>query len=134
MTYWSNPASGFFVAARVWASADVVHGVTKSMIVDYAAYKDAVPGVDGFELSRQNFAWVLPLHAGAVRAVKEAGAWKAEHEAHQQAMLKRQATLSGAWNAYLKTNPPQDAEAFRKGWMAARADALKKAGMDVIFE
>ncbi len=115
-------------------AADVVYGITKSMIVDYAAYKDAVPGVDGFELKRQNFKWVLPLHAGAVRAIKEAGAWTQEHETHQQAMLKRQATLMGAWSAYLKTNPPEDANAFRKGWMAARADALKKAGMDAIFE
>jgi TRAP transporter TAXI family solute receptor len=115
-------------------SPDVVHGVTKAMIVDYAAYKDAAPGADGFELSRQNFTWVLPLHAGAVRAVKEAGAWKPEHEAHQQAMLKRQAVLASAWNAYLKSKTPEDRDAFRSGWMAARADALKKAGMDIIFE
>ncbi len=115
-------------------AADVVYGITKAMIVHYAGYKDAVPGVDGFELSRQNLSWVLPLHAGAVRAIKEAGAWKAEHEAHQQHMTKRQATLIGAWNAYLKTNPPDDKDAFRKGWMTARAAALKSAGMDVIFE
>jgi TRAP transporter TAXI family solute receptor len=113
---------------------EVVYGITKAMIVDYAGYKDAVPGVDGFELKRQNLKWVLPLHPGAVRAIKEAGVWTQEHEAHQQSMLKRQATLAGAWNAYLKSNPPGDADAFRKGWMAARADALKKAGMDVIFE
>ncbi|MCC6533448.1 MAG: TAXI family TRAP transporter solute-binding subunit [Burkholderiales bacterium] len=115
-------------------SADVVYGLTKSMIIDYAAYKDAAPGADGFELSRQNLAWVLPLHPGAVRAIKEAGAWKPEHEAHQQAMLKRQETLAAAWNGFLKTNPPEDRDAFRKGWMAARAVALKKAGMETIFD
>ena len=115
-------------------SADFVHGFTKAMIVDYAAYKDGAPGADGFELSRQNFSWVLPLHPGAVRAVKEAGAWKAEHETHQQMLLKRQGVLASAWGAYLKTKPPEDRDAFRKGWMAARADALKKAGMEPIFE
>jgi TRAP transporter TAXI family solute receptor len=115
-------------------SADFVHGFTKAMIVDYAAYKDSAPGADGFELSRQNFAWVLPLHAGAVRAVKEAGAWKPEHESHQQMLLERQGVLASAWSAYLKTKPPEDRDAFRKGWMAARADALKKAGMEAIFE
>jgi TRAP transporter TAXI family solute receptor len=115
-------------------SADLVHALTKAMIVHYPLYKDGAPGADGFELSRQNFAWVLPLHPGAVRAVKEAGAWKAEHEAHQQTMLKRQAVLGSAWKAYLKTNPPEDRDAFRKGWMAARAQALKGAGLDVIFE
>ena len=115
-------------------SADVVHGFTKAMIVDYAAYKDAAPGADGFELARQNFAWVLPLHAGALRAIKEAGAWKPEFDAHQQALVKRQGVLGAAWTAYLKTNPPEDRDAFRKGWMAARADALRKAGLEVIFE
>ena len=114
--------------------AEVIHGITKAMIVHYAAYKDGAPGADGFELPRQNLSWVLPLHAGAVRAMKEAGVWKPQHDAHQQGMVKRQATLASAWNAYLKTNPPEDKEAFRKGWMAARADALKKAGMAVIFE
>jgi TRAP transporter TAXI family solute receptor len=114
--------------------ADVVHGIVKSMIVDYAAYKDGAPGADGFELSRQNFAWVLPLHEGTVKAVKEAGAWNAELEAHQQRMVKRQGVLAGAWSAYLKASPPEEAAAFRKGWMSARAEALNKAGMDVIFE
>ncbi len=32
--------------------------------------------------------------------------------------FKRQATLAAAWDAYMKTSPPDDAEAFRKGWMA----------------
>jgi TRAP transporter TAXI family solute receptor len=115
-------------------SADVVHAFTKAMILEYAAYKDAAPGADGFELARQNLTWVLPLHAGALRAIKEAGGWKPEYDAHQAALVKRQGVLSAAWSAYLKTNPPEDREAFRKGWMTARADALRKAGMEAIFE
>ena len=61
------------------------------MIVNYGAYKDGAPGAAGLELARQNFAWVLPYHEGAVRAFREAGVWKPEHEAHNQAALKRQA-------------------------------------------
>jgi TRAP transporter TAXI family solute receptor len=114
--------------------ADVIYGMTKSMIVNYAAYKDGAPGAAGLELARQNLAWVVPYHEGAVKAIKEAGAWKPEHEAHNQALLKRQATLAEAWGAFLKTNPPEDKDAFRKGWLAARSDALKKAGFDVIFD
>jgi TRAP transporter TAXI family solute receptor len=114
--------------------AEVIHGIVKSMIVNYAAYKDGAPGADGFELARQNFAWVLPLHEGTVQAVKEAGAWNAGLEAHQATMVKRQGVLMSAWAAYLKTNPPEAADAFAKGWMGARAAALKKAGLDVIFE
>ncbi|HLE67780.1 MAG TPA: TAXI family TRAP transporter solute-binding subunit [Burkholderiales bacterium] len=114
--------------------AEVVYGVTKSMIVNYAAYKDGAPGAAGLELARQNLTWVLPYHEGAVKAFREAGVWKPEHEAHNQKALKRQETLAAAWNAFLKTNPPDDKDAFRKGWMAARGDALKKAGLDPIFE
>ena len=120
----------------VYASqpADVVYGIAKSMIADYAAYKDGAPGAAGLELSRQNLAWVLPYHEGTVRAFKEAGVWKPEHEAHQEKALARQATLASAWNAFLKTNPPEEREAMRKGWMAARGAALKQAGFDAIFE
>ncbi len=113
--------------------AELVHGIAKSMIVNYPAYKDGAPGAAGLELARQNFTWVLPYHDGAIRAFKEAGVWKPEHEAHNQAALRRQAILAGAWDTFLKTNPAEG-EGFRKGWTAARADALKKAGLDPIFE
>ena len=69
-----------------------------------------------------------------MRALKEAGVWQPEHEAHNQKLLKRQATLAAAWGAYLKSNPPDDKDAFGKGWMAARKTALTAAGMDPIFE
>ena len=36
--------------------------------------------------------------------------------------------------AFIKANPPEDKDAFRKAWLAARADSLKKAGLDVIFD
>lgn len=103
------------------------------MIANYGAYKDGAPGAAGLELSRQNLAWVLPYHEGAVRAFREAGVWKAEHEAHNNALVKRQEVLAAAWRAFAKTSPADD-EASRKAWMTARADALKKAGLDAIFE
>ena len=37
------------------------------------------------------------LSRGRGRALKEAGVWKAEHEAHNQKLLKRQETLAAAW-------------------------------------
>jgi TRAP transporter TAXI family solute receptor len=114
--------------------ADVVYNIARSMIVDYPAYKDGAPGAAGLELARQNLSWVLPYHEGTVRAFKEAGVWKPEHEAHNQKALKRQETLAAAWSAFLKTNPPEDRDAMRKGWMAARGAALKQAGFDTIFE
>jgi TRAP transporter TAXI family solute receptor len=114
--------------------ADVVYGITKSMIVNYDVYKDTTPGIDGFELKRQDLTWALPYHDGAVKAIKESGAWTAEAEAHQQAVVKRQQVLQATWNDFMKTNPPEDKEAFRKAWMSARAAGLRKANLDVIFE
>jgi TRAP transporter TAXI family solute receptor len=115
-------------------SADLVYGIARAMIVDYDAYKDTTPGASGLAVARQNFAWVLPYHEGTVRALKEVGAWKPEHEAHNQKLLKRQATLASAWDSFLKGNPPEDKDAFAKGWMVARKSALAAAGMDAIFE
>lgn len=113
---------------------DLIHAATRAMIVNYADYKDAAPGATGLAVDRQNYTWVLPYHEGAVRALKEAGIWKEAHEKHNQMLLKRQQTLSGAWADYLKTNPADDKAAFLAGWMSARKAALTKAGLDPIFE
>ena len=50
--------------------------------------------------SAQNLTWVIPYHEGTVKALKEAGVWKAEHEAHNQKLVKRQDTLAAAWAAF----------------------------------
>lgn len=113
---------------------DVVYAITKSMIVNYDAYKNGAPGADGLELKRQNLTWVLPYHDGAVKAFKEAGVWTPEAQKHQDALIKRQETLIAAWNEFVKGSPPDDKDAFYKAWMVKRKAALDKAGMDPIFE
>lgn len=113
--------------------ADFVYSLAKAMIVNYDAYKDGAPGASGLAIDRQNLTWVIPYHEGTVRALKEAGAWKPEHEAHNQKLLKRQETMATAWAAFLKASPPDDKAAFTKAWMDARRDALTKAGMDPVF-
>ena len=90
--------------------ADLVYSLTKAMIVNYDAYKDAAPGAAGLALDRQNLAWVIPYHEGAVKALKEAGVWKAEHEAHNQKLLKRQDDAGGGLGRL-----PQDQSARRQG-------------------
>ena len=113
--------------------ADLIYSLAKAMIAGYDGYKDAAPGAAGLALDRQNLAWVIPYHEGAVRALKEAGVWKAEHEAHNQKLLKRQETLAAAWSDFLKGNPPDDKAAFTKAWMDVRSAALSKIGMDPVF-
>src|SRR3954449_3530373 len=86
-------------------SADQVYAVTKAMITGYDSYKDAAPGAGGLAPDRQTKNWVVPVHPGAVKALKEAGAWSDDQEAHNNALLKRQAVLTAAWADYTKSNP-----------------------------
>jgi len=114
--------------------ADQVYGITKAMIVDYDAYKDAAPGAAGLSVQRQNLTWVLPYHEGAIKALKEAGIWKAEHDSYNAKLVERQTALAKAWDEFLKSNPPDDKDAFRAAWMAVRKKALSKVAMESVFE
>ena len=113
--------------------ADLVYGITKAMIKDYDAYKDGAPGATGLALDKQTLQWVIPLHPGAVKAIKETGKWTDADEKHNQELLKRQQVLADAWAAFNKSSPPDDAAQFKAGWMKARGDALTKAGLPVGF-
>ncbi len=112
-------------------SEGAIYQLAKAMIDHYADYKDAVAGVDGLEAKRQNLTWSMPYHAGSVRALKEAGVWTDAAERHNTMLVKRQETLGTAWQAFLKTNPPEDKAAFRAAWMKARAAALTGAGFEL---
>jgi len=115
-------------------SSDLVYSMTKSMIVDYAQYKDSAPGADGLEVKRQILKWVLPYHEGAVKALKQAGVWTDAAQKHNDMLVKRQDTLVAAWAAYNKPDAPADKAAFARGWMTARKAALEKAGLPPVFE
>jgi TRAP transporter TAXI family solute receptor len=113
---------------------DEVYAITKAMITGYDAYKDSAPGASGLGADRQTKNWVVPVHPGAAKALKEAGQWSDEQESHNKALLKRQEVLAAAWTDYGKTNPPSDDKAFLDGWLKARAAALAKANMPNGFE
>jgi TRAP transporter TAXI family solute receptor len=113
--------------------ADVSYAITKAMITGYDAYKDAAPGASGLAVGKQTKKWVLPFHAGAVKALKEAGNWTPDDEAYNTQLFKRQGVLADAWAAYLKTNPPDDKQQFQTGWMDSRRAALVAAGLEPIF-
>src|SRR3954468_1978506 len=114
--------------------ADQVYAITKAMITGYDLYKDAAPGASGLAADRQTKNWVVPVHPGAVKALKEAGQWTAEQDAHNNKLIKRQEVLAAAWADYGRSNPPSDDKAHLDGWMKARAAALAKAGMPNGFD
>lgn len=111
---------------------DLVYNMTKAMVELFDEYKDGAPGNAGWDVKRQILAWAIPVHDGAIRYFKETGLWTAEHQAHNDALVKRQDTLAAAWTAY-KTKTPSDDKEFIAGWMKARAEALAKAGMEPVL-
>ena len=113
---------------------DQIYSIAKAMITGYDAYKDSAPGAGGLAADRQTRNWVVPVHPGAVKALKEAGQWTAEQEAYNNGLLKRQEVLAAAWADYGKSNPPSDEKAHLEGWMKARAAALAKANMPNGFD
>jgi TRAP transporter TAXI family solute receptor len=113
---------------------DQVYSLTKAMITGYDIYKDAAAGAAGLAADRQTKKWVVPVHPGAVKALKEAGQWTDDQEAHNNALLKRQQVLAAAWGDYGKASPPSDDKEFLAGWMKARASALQKANMPNGFD
>jgi TRAP transporter TAXI family solute receptor len=111
----------------------LIHDIVKSLLVHYDDYKNNVAGVDGLEGKRQNLTWILPYHAGSVRALKAAGVWTDAAQKHNDMLWKRQQTLKDAWAAFTKAAPTDD-KAFRTAWMAARRAALKAAGLEVGYD
>ncbi|MEZ5854863.1 MAG: TAXI family TRAP transporter solute-binding subunit [Hyphomicrobiaceae bacterium] len=113
------------------APEDLAYGLTKAVMSNYGDLKEAGPSMDGYQLSAQNLTFIFPYHPAAIKFYKEMGVWKAEHDAHNANLLKRQDVLANAWKAYMAK--PEAGPKFASGWMAARAAALKKAGMPVVF-
>jgi uncharacterized protein len=110
----------------------LVYNMTRAMVELYDDYKDGAPGNKGWDIKRQIFAWAIPMHEGAIRYFKEKGVWTADHQKHNDELVKRQDTLAAAWAAYKSKGPADDKE-FKSGWMKARADALTKAGMEPVL-
>ena len=114
-------------------SEDQVYMLTKAMIEGYDGFKDNAPGASGLAVKAQAKNWAVPMHKGAVKAMKEAGAWSDDQDKHNNALLKRQELLIAAWTDFTKGNPPADPAKFTEQWMNARRAALAKAGLTDTF-
>lgn len=111
-----------------------VYMLTRAMIEGYDGYKDNAPGASGLALKGQAKYWAVPVHPGAVKAFREAGAWSDDQDKHNKALLKRQEVLLAAWADFNKGNPSSDPAKFTAEWMKLRKAALARAGMADSFE
>lgn len=112
--------------------AGQVYAMTKAMVELFPEYKDAAPGNIGWDIKRQVFDWVVPVHEGAIKYFKEINVWKPDYDKANDALVKRQKVLADAWAAHSKAAPSDEAAAM-KAWQKTRADALTKAGMEPVL-
>ena len=113
---------------------DEVYMLTKALIEGYDGYKDNAPGAGGLAVKQQTKNWSVPVHKGAVKALKEAGAWSDDQDKHNNALFKRQDLLVGAWADFNKANPPADAAKFTEEWMKVRKATLVKNNLPDFLE
>jgi len=111
---------------------DMVEAMTKAMVELFPQYKGASPGIDGWALEKQNFEWLVPYHPGAIAYFKSIGKWTPAADANNQKLIKRQGVLKAAW-AEMNAKNIADEKAFETEWLKVRAEKLKAAGFDVIF-
>ena len=111
---------------------DFSYAMTKAVMEGYDGFK-TLKGTAGYQISAQNLQWVFPYADGSIRYYKEAGVWGADEEAHNNALLKRQDVLMGAWKTFYAANKDMEDDAYQTGWQKARADALEAAGLDAPF-
>lgn len=109
----------------------VVSALVHALHEHYDDYRDADPGAIGWALDRQIFQWVVPYHEGAVAAYRALGVWSDADQAHNDALIERQAVLARAWQEMAGTD--LEGDAFRAAWMEKRASALEAAGFDPIW-
>lgn len=117
------------LTAMAATEADLAYNMTKAMVELFPAYEGNSPGINGWALDKQNMQWVVPYHEGAVRYYKEAGVWSDAAQAHNDALIERQAVLAAAWEATVAADP----EDFEAAWSQARRDALKAGGFQIVF-
>jgi TRAP transporter TAXI family solute receptor len=111
-----------------------VYMLTKALIEGYDGYKDGAPGAAGLAVQTQTKNWAVPVHPGAVKALREAGAWSDDQDKYNKGLFKRQEVLQAAWADFNKGNPSSDPAKFTEEWMKLRKAALNKAGMADSFE
>ncbi|MEE4302044.1 MAG: TAXI family TRAP transporter solute-binding subunit [Pseudomonadales bacterium] len=107
--------------------AAMVEDLAAAIDTHFEDFRASDPGAIGWARDRQILDWVVPLHDGAVAYWREAGVWTDAHQAHNDALVRRQQVLADAWRAH------RSAGGGAEAWLGRRAEALTAAGFDPLF-
>lgn len=109
-------------------------GYVKAMLTaiydNFGDIEGAAPTTYGLGLDRQILSYTVPFHDGAIAYFKDAGVWTDEMQAHNDALVARQASLMKAWEAVVAMDL-SDEDAFAEAWKAKRIEVLEADGFDV---
>ncbi len=111
---------------------DLAYNLVKAIDQGYPAFKDADPGAIGWALASQQFDWVVPWHAGAVRYYQSLGVWTEAMSQHNAQLIRRQEVLQAAWGEALSLDVKDEA-GFQQAWLNLRTQRLKAAGLDPVW-
>ena len=109
---------------------DLVYNMTKAVDQQVEVFARAEPTASGWLSDRQIFTWVVPFDDDAIRYWVEKGIWTDQMQAHNDALLDRQAVLAEAWENLDDRSP----DGFEQRWLEARAEALQAAGLPIYFD
>ena len=111
----------------------MVRSLAEAIDTYHEDFRDSDPGAIGWARDRQLFDWVVPFHHGAIAHWRAVGVWTDAHQAHNDALVRRQGVLAEAWARHAASRPARG-EAGRAAWLALRAEALAAAGLPALFD
>ena len=108
--------------------ADTAYAVTKLLVEMYPAYAKRSPGLKAFWTPQGNMdlfeQYPVPMHAGSIKYLKEAGFWKPKHDKLQAERLAHQKKVKAAFDEALNEalDKKMKMDKFPEYWQQKRKD------------
>lgn len=115
------------LVSRADKSADEVYAFIKALDETYDLYKGATAVMPRWKLQDSGIPPIdAPFHEGAIRYLKEKGIWKPEHQAWNDARVKRLNALRAAWTKAETEAKGKSDEEFAAIWEKIRTQTIER--------
>lgn len=122
------------LVTRPATAAPLVQAMAGAVIDGASSLMGSVPGIDGWDISRQRLDWVIPLHDGAIAWAKAKGLWTAELQARNDRLVLRQKVLKEAWaEAKAQAKPDTTPADAQRIWLFHRNRRLGENGLEPFY-